>query len=363
MPSAKRPAKVQRWMDVIVALLRFRYPISFETLSHEVPAYADPEQTTEARMRMFERDKDELRTFGVPIETVTDPSGVSSTYRLQSRAFYLPYLHVAEDGAPPSTPKRLSGLGYQGLPVLAFEPDELVMIARAANRVQQMQHPSLAADAATAVRKLAFDVPFVDGHAHEVMLQSSQDIHTDVLDILDTAVRRRKRLDIEYRSMERNANSERGIEPYGLIFLSGNWYLVARDITADALRHFRVSRISHAVMNPLKSQTPDFATPAGFDLWSHTKSRQAWELGDDDATQVTVRFDQSDRFAAAGAELGEAAGDDENCRRFVVRRPDAFVRWLLSFGGTATPVSPPSIGEALHALATSTATLYAEPSR
>ena len=360
MPSAKRPAKVQRWMDVIAAFLRFRFPISFEQLAAEVPAYADPDQADDARMRMFERDKDELRELGVPIETVAGEEGGFSSYRLKSRAFYLPYLMTADDGAAAAPPIRPKGPGYQDLPILSFEPDEIAMIARAATRVQHMQHAMLAADAATAVRKLAFDIPLaIDGDsAREVILQPSHASDHDVLELLDTAVRRRKLVDFDYRSMDRDAHSRRGVQPYGLIFLSGIWYLVAHDVTANALRHFRVSRMSRVVINSAKAQSHDFEIPSDFDLWSHTLSRQAWEMGDADATHVSVRFDPSNRFAAAGAELGDADPEHSDCRRFVVRRPDAFVRWLLSFGGSAVPVAPSTIVDALHEVASNTVALY-----
>lgn len=360
MASNRRPAKVQRWMDVIAALLRVHYPITFEQLAAEVPAYVKEGQSADARMRMFERDKDELRGLGVPIESVPDDDGAISRYRLRSRSFYLPYLQVADADAPAAAPapRRPRGPGYQALPILAFEPDELAMIARAATRVQQMRHPALAADAATAVRKLAFDVAVVDGGVREVMLSPFGEQNPDVLDALDEAVRRRKHLSFSYRSLEREVQSRRTVAPYGLVFLSGQWYLIANDVAADAMRHFRVSRISDPVQNPARPQTPDFDVPADFDLWSHAESRQSWELGDGDATDVTVRFDQSSAYVAAGAELGSDDADDPGCRRFVIRRPEAFVRWLLSFGDAARPLAPESIVTAWHDLAQRTAALY-----
>lgn len=360
MASAKRPAKVQRWIDLIAALLRRYYPVTFEQIAAEVPAYANDAQAHDARMRMFERDKDELRALGVPIESVADSDGTVSSYRLKSRAFYLPYLQLANDGAPPEAPHRPRGPGYQSLPLLAFEPDELAMIARAATRVQQMRHPALAADAATALRKLAFDVAVMDGGVREIMLSPFPPQDPDVLDVLDDAVRRRKRVDFSYRSMERDVHSRRDVHPYGLVFLSGLWYLVAYDVSADALRHFRVSRISEPVVNGAKAQTADFELPGGFDLWSHAESRQSWELGDGDAESVSVRFTTVNAYAASGAELGAPDPDQPGCRRFVVRRPEAFVRWLLSFGGDTRPVAPDTIVQAWHDLARQTAALYAE---
>jgi len=347
-------------MDLIAALLRVHFPVSFEQLSADVPAYANADQSPDARMRMFERDKDELRALGVPIESVADEDGAISRYRLRSRSFYLPYMQLTPPApAAAAAPHRPRGPGYQALPVLAFEPDELAMIARAANRVQQMRHPTLAADAATAVRKLAFDIPVMDGGVREIMLSPFRGPDPEVLDVLDQAVRRRKRVEFDYRSLERNAHAQRSVEPYGLVFLSSQWYLVARDPQADGLRHFRVSRISSATVNASRPQTPDFDVPEDFDLWSHAESRRAWELGDGDAISVTVRFDSSGTYAAGATALGESDPDEPGCRRFVVRRVDAFVRWLLSFGGAAQPLTPEPIVVAWRELARRTIERYA----
>jgi proteasome accessory factor B len=356
MPSAKRPAKVQRWVDLITALLRRGSPVSFETLSHEVPAYSNPRQAHDARMRMFERDKDELRLMGVPIDTAPDEDGNPTLYLLKSRTFYLPYVSVSSAGQPTGTPKRPHGPGYQGLPLLAFTPDQLALVIRAARRVQQMRHPSLAADADSALRKLAHDVSFAGDHGREVTLPSPAHEDAQVLEALDSAVRRRKLVTFRYHSIERDVTAERAVHPYGLLFISGAWYLVAHDPAAGAIRNFRVSRIAGAVVNPLRSQTSDFTVPGDFDLWQRAESRRAWELGDDDAITVTVRFDASSAYAAAGADLGEPLPDGS--RSFAVRRTEPFVRWLLSFGGAARPVSPKPVVAAWRDLARQTAAVY-----
>ena len=78
-----KPPKIQRWIDLLAALLRRHFPVSFEELIREVPAYGS-DQSDEARRRMFERDKDELRAFGIPIETRAAPDeGEVVGYRLR----------------------------------------------------------------------------------------------------------------------------------------------------------------------------------------------------------------------------------------------------------------------------------------
>jgi predicted DNA-binding transcriptional regulator YafY len=124
-----KPPKIQRWIDLLAALLRHHYPVTFEQLIREVPAYA-AEQKEESRRRTFERDKDELRRFGVPIETVPAADGELQAYRLRIRDFYLPYLTLRAQGG--ARPRKLDPYGYRSLPSLSFEPEELAAVVDAA---------------------------------------------------------------------------------------------------------------------------------------------------------------------------------------------------------------------------------------
>src|SRR5678816_4476764 len=93
-----REPKLQRWTDLIAALLRRHYAASFEEIARDVPAYSDPSKKKDAIMRMFERDKDELRSFGIAIDTVPfDDEGIeSSGYRLDRKAVSYTHLRAHE---------------------------------------------------------------------------------------------------------------------------------------------------------------------------------------------------------------------------------------------------------------------------
>src|SRR5688572_15617193 len=150
-------AKIQRWIDLLAALLRRKFPVSLEELAAEVPDYLIARSKAALR-RTFERDKDELRAFGIPIETVTGPEGDAIGYRLQPQNFYLPYLTLRSAGGS-SKPRKLDRYGYQALQMLAFEPDELAAVVDAAGRVRQLGDPFLAEQVDSALRKLAADLP------------------------------------------------------------------------------------------------------------------------------------------------------------------------------------------------------------
>jgi predicted DNA-binding transcriptional regulator YafY len=355
MPSQP---KVQRWTDLLAALLRRNFPVDFNTLRQEVPAYCEPDRSESATMRMFERDKDDLRALGVPIESVEDEDGNLSLYRLASRQFYLPYLHLASER--PTGIRRPKGPGYQALSVLAFEPEELEAVGRAAQRVAALGDPALAHEARIAVRKLGHDLPIAAVARSTEHIALDQPPAGTLLDLLNDALRRRKILTFTYRSMQRDASDVRSVEPYGLVFLSGHWYLIGRDTEADARRQFRVSRISDATVNAKRAQSADFEMPRDFELASYARSRQAWEIGDADHQDVVVEFMVENGYTMPAMQLGISVDGFPMRRRFQVRRPDTFALWILGYAGDARVVSPPDVAARVTELAEQTLARYAQ---
>jgi proteasome accessory factor B len=351
-------AKVQRWIDLIAALLAHRYARTFLQLASDVPAYGaalgDAKALASVK-RAFERDKQELRALGVPLVTEGEDGEEEMRYRLATTDFYLPYLSVATPRGR-TAPRRVDRYGYQALRTLTFEPDELEAVAAAARRAERLGDPALAADARSAIRKLAFDLPIDgaldagEGDAH--LLAPRALAEPAVLRALGDALVRRRRVSFAYRAMESDATTRREVEPYGLFFLGGHWYLAARDVERGALRNFRVNRIAHV---ELVAESYDI--PADFALREHARSRRAWELGDGDAIDVDVELTDAGLAAANG--LGEPAEGGAHVRRFRVRRPDAFVRWLLSFAGDARPIAPESLVAEYRRQLDATLALYA----
>jgi proteasome accessory factor B len=134
--------------------------------------------------------------------------------------------------------------------------------------------------------------------------------------------------------------STRTVEPYGLFYVSGHWYLVARDVDKDALRNFRISRMTNVVVEQPTRVARDYEVPTGFSLRVHARSRRAWDLGDLDSIEAIVEFRGSSGAVIAASALGRPDDAGPAFRRFDVRRMDSFARWLLSFAGDAWPVSP-----------------------
>jgi proteasome accessory factor B/proteasome accessory factor C len=359
-------AKLQRWIDLLAALLRRHGHVTLEELCERVPAYARSRGSKQALRRTFERDKKELRDYGVPIETVKDAgSGEVLGYRLRTKDFYLPYLALMVEGRPVAKAKRVDRDGYRSLPELAFEPDELEAIVAAGRRVEQLGSAALAEQARSALRKLAADLPVGAAETHEAIVPPKAKVDDAVFDELAGALETGKRVTITYHSMGRNAVEERDVEPYGLFFLGQHWYLAARDYQPSShpaaqppVKNFRVSRIQAAAMNGKRPGQRDFEVPAGWSLKEHAKSRNAWELGDGDVVEAIVEFTGKSGHARAAAKLGEPVDGQPTYRRFKIRRLEPFTRWLLSLAGDAHPVEPQEVVDAWRQLARDVLALY-----
>ncbi len=386
--------KLRRWIDLLAALLRRTHPATLEELVEDVPAYraylAEDKRQRETTRRMFERDKDDLRSFGVPIRTTPGEDGEPAGYELKRAHFYLPYLTVLRDGRK-SKPRKIDRFGYKALQELTFEPEELEAVVEAALRVPRLGDPGLAELAASALRKLTFDLP-VDaamrdatavgmGEEHGIsamampgpreprasysmsmmsMSRAQPEPAPNVLEALDEALRGRKHVVVEYHAIGSDTLSTRTLAPYGLFFLGHHWYVAAREaeMPTGPVKNFRVSRIRSAIVNRRREGSPDYEIPADFRLREHTRSKQSWELGDGAALEAIVAFHGATGPTRAALRLGEQVDGEPTHRRFVVRRVDTFARWLLSFTGEAEPLSPPELVDAFRELAERALAVY-----
>jgi predicted DNA-binding transcriptional regulator YafY len=354
-------AKLQRWIDLLAALLRSHYGSTFQELQSIVPAYGG-DRGAATIARMFERDKDELRALGIPIRVNEEETedGTTQRYFIRAREMYLPYLALAS--ATGTSRASVPPAGYRTLPTLTFEPAELSALLRAAQRAKSAGEPMLARDAASAIQKLTHDLGLALGAVAaeaERDAPSGSDASANNVVVLGHAMLRRKRVRFTYRSMSRDATAAREVEPYGLFCLAGHWYLAGRDTALDEVRNFRVSRMTRIVANTKAPQSRDYAIPTGFSLAEHARGREPWEIGEDAPEEMIAEFRGESGATVAARALGAEVPGAPLQRRFQVRRVDSFARWLMSFAGEAVPVSPERLRAEYHAMVGATRSAYA----
>jgi proteasome accessory factor B len=375
----ERITKLQRWIDLIACLVGRRLPITFEELVRLVPSYAqgwdDADSTKKASVRrMFERDKDELRASGIPLQTVRYSINYGHEeidgYRIARRDFYLPYLKLVEEatreGLDPGVPERrvaASGrVQAQGdplaIPYVDVTQDEARLALEALRRVAEMPAFPLLGEARSAFRKLAFDLDpdaFSEGAPVLFVERPETGELLERLRHLSDALLARKRIRFRYHGIYRGETTEREVEAFGLLFQHGHWYVIGHDIERNGRRVFRAERMDGVTVNARTPNTPDYEVPNEFRLDDYA-NREAWELGadDEDAVVAHVLFRWPASLAAERNRQGvpiETREDGSAVRSFDVHQVHPFLRWMLSLEGDAVILEPPELVSAFRELA------------
>lgn len=225
--------KSERLMNLVICLLVSRRFVPKAKLRQLVEDYR--EQTPEAFEKMFERDKEELRELGIPIEVGQVASGFDDElgYRIQRSEFELP--------------------------PLSFTAQEAAVLGLAA---RVWQHAGLAEATSRAVLKLDADGLDTDTTSLAA-LEPRLPAGDAAFEPLWRAVRTRTVVAFEYRRPG-TTGQRRQLEPWGVLNARGRWYVVGHDQDRDATRMFRLSRITGSV--EFVGRPGAFTVPEGVDI-------------------------------------------------------------------------------------------------
>ncbi|MCL7958450.1 MAG: WYL domain-containing protein [marine benthic group bacterium] len=362
--SAPRIQKAQRWLDVIAYLVGRRIPATVDEIMEAVPAYAGRWGSENARdrdtvRRMFERDKDELREAGIPIQSedywVNHGATRLDGYSLRKKNFQLPYLRIVAEAQGGTTPES-GDPAPRGARTIELHARESRTAFRALESVAELPGFPLRQEARSTWRKLSFDLaPPPDRPAVLYADRAGSEEVTTRTRVLTDALADRKLVSFTYHGIYRGTPTNRRVRPYGLLFQLGHWYLIGHDEAREELRVFRLDRMEDLVPNSSSPHTPDFEIPEDFTLDAF-RDRRAWELGssDDDQLVARVQFEFPRSLWAERRGYGRFVlhGDDGgSVREFEVRQVDPFLRWILSLRGEARIAGPPELVKRLDGLA------------
>ena len=160
-----------------------------------------------------------------------------------------------------------------------------------------------------------------------------------------TAIRARRRLAFLYRSHEGTC-SHRQLEPYGVVHTDGRWYMVGRCLLRQALRTFRLDRVSR-----LEFCEGVFERPADFDIQAYLRQTMPFVQS---TFHVEVWLELPFHEAHSHFALHRVALREENdgttlrCGR---ENLQFFAAMLLSLGCRVIVREPPELKEAFAALA------------
>ncbi len=294
--------KLERLLNLTALLLDTPRPVSADTIRAQLGTY--PEDQASFR-RAFERDKDELRSMGIPIRVERVPGTMPAVdgYRI---------------------PREEYALRDPGL-----QPDELAALHLAVSAVQVEGIP-----ATDALLKLGGLLG--DGRGSDLGLRVSPLPADPNLALLFEAAAARRPVQLTYRGTQRT------IDPYRLEFQRGRWYLTGYDHLREEERNFRLDRIEGPVT---QTDLPAFTPPA---TAIPGRARGAWELGAEEPATAVVQVDGPQaRWVAhhvgpdrvREADL-DAAGDARVVIELPVTNRAALRSFVLSFLDHAELLEP-----------------------
>lgn len=313
--------KLERLMNLLATLLETRRLLTADQLRARVPGY--PEELGAFR-RAFERDKDDLREMGIPIEKDevpgTDPP--------------IPGYWVRPDRY------------YLRDPELA--PDELAALHLALEAVRLD-----GVEGGGALWKLG-GIPAVErsASAHPAPREVTALPANANLVALFAAVSERRSVTFAYRSPK--GPTRRTIDPYRLDFQRGRWYVTGFDHDREDERHFRLDRMQGEVTS---------GRPGGFNSPATTVPGvrlSPWELGERPPVAARVLVDAEQAAMArmmAGPEVEvEEAADGSVVLSLAVTSPDGFRSFVLGFLDHAEVLEPIELRQEMAAWLTAIAT-------
>jgi predicted DNA-binding transcriptional regulator YafY len=289
--------KLERLTNLLLVLLAADQPLSLDHIVHTVEGYPEGH---DAYRQAFERDKRLLREQGIHVALEPIPGAADALgYRIHPEDYWLPDLGLTEEE------QRVLNLALAAVRVDERAGQDAAWKLGAGGTLASVQTAPLAA------------------------LPSAP-----ALPVLHEAIRTRTPVSFRHRGQRRE------IEPYGLLFRNGFWYVVGHDRMRDAPRSFRVDRIDGL---PELERGATFSPPETSD-WRRTLPDDPWMMGEGEELIAEVRVDTL-HARMAEAEVGTAAvverGSDGS---IVVRLPvvnrDAFRSWVLEMLAHAEVISP-----------------------
>jgi predicted DNA-binding transcriptional regulator YafY len=277
-----------------------------------------------------------LRELGIPVEA---GRGRYGGYRL-ARGYRMPPLVLTNDEALAVVLGLLAG------DRLGLTPSAPAA-AGALAKIERVLPHALREPLAAMRETLGFTARSVAGRAPEA----------GVLLALAQASRRRRTVGLRYQSW-RGEQTERELDPYGVVFHAGRWYVTGHDHLRATVRTFRIDRITSVAPG-----SAAFAVPDGFDPVAQVASSLArapyrWEvevLIDGPLDDVARRLP---RTVAALTPAGDGV-------LLVARaeRLDGMARLLASLDWPFTIRRPDELRVALGELAQRLSAIANQPSR
>ena len=308
--------RTERLLSIVVLLLSSRRYLTAEQIRAAVSGYP---QEQEAFKRMFERDKEELRDLGIPLETGrSNPVDDDLGYRISRQDYELPEIHL--------------------------EPDEAAVLGIASRVWQSAELAGAATGAALKLRAASREADGDGAASPPPGIQPRLTTQEPSFGPLWEAVRDRRPVTFGHLAPGRSEPTKRILEPWGVVNRRGRWYVAGHDRTRDAPRVFRLSRIT----GPVKPAGPpgSVTVPEGADVRELVKDWDKPQARDHTAT-LRVRADAGAALHRWGRAVPDVAHPGWDRVTSDYSDPDWYAGYLAQFGQDVVVLEPPELREAI----------------
>ncbi len=288
---------------------------------------------------------------------VVRASELAEHFEVTERTIYRDISALGEAGVPIAGE---AGVGYSlmkgyQLPPVMFTAEEASALFVGGEMVKQFTDASLHGPMASALDKLRAVLPR-DRQDHVEKLvsrtivrgrgprQAADAANQRWMVTVQQAVVLRRVLRMAYRGLEREEETQRDVDPLGVVFYGGGWYLVAWCRLRKGLRHFRVDRIQRLELLPVT-----FNPPEDFSLAEHMERSDA----EGQSEPVRIWFHQHayeraqrESYATLIEEKRRDGGAEFTLYSYSL---EWTAHWLLSFGDRAEAVAPPKLRQLVKA--------------
>lgn len=230
MPTVSR--KSERLVNLTIALLATSRWLTKSEIYRTIDGYSGD---LDAKERMFERDKEELRNLGIEIEVGSfDPLFEDEVgYRIRPEKYKI----------------QISGLSEIQYSLISLA-------------TQKWKGAVLSSQANSALLKLKS--LGIESDSEELSIVSQQlDISDENLVHVIDAISAKKAIAFSYLNREA-VSEDRSLQPYGVGTKNGFWYVAGEDLAKKEIRIFRLDRFASSVKE--QGRASSFEIPSDFSM-------------------------------------------------------------------------------------------------
>ena len=314
--AENRVKKEDRLFSLILALVSSREGLTKNEILKTVRGYSDiyDFNGNPALDKMFERDKDEIRSMGVIIDTLELPEEEGQTHNIRY---------------------SISRRNYDFPEDLTFTSDELTLLNVAANAWREASLSSDSRHALTKIKSLGVS-------ANDPLIGVAPQIRTNdkAFAAIEDALENELILTFSYLKPGQSKPQMRTASPLAVLNWGGLWYVLAFDFDADAERTFLLKRIVS-----IPARVPQKTHPRSPEHYAQRLRAELEELTTHNTAVVTVTSG-SDAQLRLTSKYG--VDPSETTLTFGYSDLELLADDLVVFGGQVTAVSPSALVEALR---------------